>query len=123
MVNKAARIADVSLRGGGYRVVRAYPSWPTFHIHDTILTVEVQSIDQVRNTTTVLVHVLTPVDMGAGLCEDTAMEACVHLKAAGGLCRTDRCKFLPGTNAFCLPISVVFRGTENYVEEDQQQQQ
>ncbi len=120
MVNKAVQDAEARLRGHGYRVVRAYPKWAAFDIHDSFLTVEVEKLDQVRNTTTVLVHVLTPVDMGSEKCEDIAMEACVQLKNIGGLCTTGRCEFLPNTNAFCLPISAVFRGTENYVETGEQ---
>ncbi len=120
MVNKAVQFAYARLRAHGYRVVRAYPKLAAFYNHDTIFTVEVQKLDQVRNTTTVLVNVVTPVDMGAEQCEDAAMEACAMLKAEGGLCTTERCEFLPGTNAFCTPISVIFRGTENYVEPEQQ---
>lgn len=121
MVNKAIQDAVACLRAYNYRVTHAYPKRATFEIHDTMLTVEVEKLDQVRNTTTVLVNVLNPVDMGCEQCEDVAMEACVHLQAAGGLCSTGRCEFLPGTNAFCLPISVIFRGTENYEETEEEQ--
>ena len=98
------------LLDGGFRVRRAYSSGERVAITGVVVAVQLEKMD--HSGASVRVNVLSPAAQGGSVCEDAAIRAFQVLRAAGGVCRVEKCSFSADMEAFCTPVIAYFAGEE-----------
>lgn len=74
--------------------------------------VQLETLDQEKETATVLVSVIVPAKAGAEACEDGALEICWILQRLGATCRQERSGYHKDADVFITEIFAVFLGQE-----------
>ncbi len=97
-----------ALRDGGIPADRAMPAGKMPAISETVAAVQLQSMDVRNQVVTVLVTVLTPVDLGAAACEEKALDAGLILGDLGGKCQVGECRFDSVMGLFVTEITGEF---------------
>lgn len=101
-----------TLKDAGVRVSRAYPPGVSVERNEVVAAVQYYSLDQAKGQAQVLISVFAPPKLGAQVCEDTALQICKVLYAAGGLCQTRQMEYLEKAGVFCTNVYASYLGQE-----------
>ena len=104
------RIVDTAvdaLNGAGLPAQRAYPGSAMPHLTQGMLTVQLEKLDYISRTATVLVTAWMPVEQGGSACEALAVRAGQVLASLGAAVTQESCRF----EAYADAYAVQMRGT------------
>lgn len=97
-----------ALNDGGIPAERGYPAGKLRIISEPVCAVSLQSADVRTKKVTLLATVLCPAELGAPLCEETALEAGELLATQGGKCSVGACRFDGRTGLFYVEVTAEF---------------
>lgn len=97
-----------ALRTGGFATQWGYPHDRIPAISQPVCAVNLQSADLTTGQTTVLVRVISPVELGAAGCEQAALEVGNILNDHGGLCSISSCSYDSRAEIFMVEVSAVY---------------
>lgn len=98
-----------ALNDAGIPAERGYPSRKMAVLTEPVAAVNLQQAAIRGQTLTALVTILSPVELGAAVCEETALEAGDILTEQGGSCTVAECRFDGRTGLFSVEISAQFQ--------------
>lgn len=96
------------LNTGGFIAERGFTAECLQNIDSPVCTVNLQEAEFPFGKFSVLVRVLSPADMGAKVCEETAMEAADTLLREAVQCKVSACTFDSRTGLFCTEVTAVY---------------
>lgn len=97
-----------ALADAGYAVERGYPQGKMRSITQPVCAVNLQSADFMENQLTILVQVLSPLELGAESCEAAALEVGEVLNALSGQCSIGACRYDSRTALFSVDVTIRF---------------
>lgn len=97
--------ATTALRDAGFPVERGLPAEAIPAITEPVCAVNLKQANLREQTATVLVTVLSPMELGAVVCEEAALDAAQILSELGGKCTVDACTSLGKVDMFCAEIT------------------
>ncbi len=112
MVSRNLTIALETIRARNIPVRHAYPVTGRYELTVASASVEIEELNQGKDTTTVLVNLMAPRKVGAEACERRALDVCYDLSLKGAICRTEQCRYDGEQELFLIPIHAQFQGTE-----------
>ena len=101
-----------ALESDHIRVERGMPGRRMPDIQEAVAAVQLQGMDQEKETVTVLVTVFAPVTAGAQCCETAAVQICDTLQRMDGCCVMKKAEYVKSADLFQLEVSVTFHGAE-----------
>ncbi len=96
----------------GIAAQRAMSAGKMLRLDAPAAAVQIHRLDQQAETATALVSVLTPVEIGACACEESALTICRILQNAGGSCRQEKTEYRSELDLFCTEVYAVYKGQE-----------
>ena len=109
MANVIGSVASV-LRAAGYRTGNANPGGVMPEITEPVLAVNLERLDAKDMFLVVRVTVVSPLKLGAGVCEEHGMKVCKLMSELGSECQMQPCKFNPKTEMFSVSVLATFYG-------------
>lgn len=98
-----------ALCDAGINAERAYPARKLAAITEPVAAVSLKQAQLRGQTLTALVRILSPVELGGAVCEETALTAGEALTELGGDCSVEECRLEGRTGLFCVDITVQFQ--------------
>ena len=99
-----------ALTGAGIRADEAYPGGRIPALTGAVAAVRLGKVDRTVRTTAVQVTVMSPADLGGGLCDGTALRAVQALEQQGAACQKELCRFDDMADLFFTEITAEFFG-------------
>ena len=115
MANIMESVAIV-LRNAGYRTGESSPGRIMPEITEPVLAVSLEQVDTDKQMIRISVTVVSPLELGARVCEDNALQVCRLLTSTGADCRLEPCKLNPKTEVFWAPVIATYQG--NILDEE-----
>ena len=95
------------LQAAGIRAQRGFPAGKMPHLNSSMVGVCIDSMDQ--SSTTLALHIYTPLRQGGAVCEDVALQVAEILAQLRGTYKIQHCSFDSQTALFHSTILVTFR--------------
>lgn len=97
-----------ALADAGIPTERAFPARKLAMITEPVAAVSLKQAQMRGQTLTVQVRILSPAELGAATCEETALAAGETLTELGGDCTVEECRFDGRTGMFSVDITAQF---------------
>ena len=95
------------LQAAGIRAQRGFPPGKMPHLNSSMVGVCIDSMDQ--SSTTLALHVYTPLHQGGAVCEDVALQVVEALATIYGTYKIQHCSFDSQTSLFHSTVLVTFQ--------------
>jgi hypothetical protein len=97
-----------TLRNGGFAVERGFPAAKAVTISEPVCAVNLLKADMRGQTQTVLITVLSPMELGAAVCEDAALSAGRMLNDRQFSCDIGNCNLNGRTGLYEIRLTVAY---------------
>lgn len=97
-----------TLRSAGFSVERGFPAGAIPTVTEPVCAVNLKQANLRQQTATVLVTVLSPMELGASACEEAALEAARILSEMGGKCTVNACTAQEKVDLFSSEVTAQF---------------